>query len=230
MKMKLVLGTAVMILLVGAPSYARQEPDKDKPQQEEPKKQEAPKKGEEPNKGKQDQPADKSKQEPAKQQQPQDRAKPAPQNDRTQQQQQDDRNRNQAAKPAQQNDRAQQQQQDERNQSKPAQQPDRPQDQQRAQQTGQHNDRANAGNANDHGATRRVPDEQFRASFGSSHHFHVQRGDRRFNYGGYYFSYSEAWPSDWDYNDDVYIDYIDGNYYLINPRHPGVRLLVVIVD
>lgn len=207
MKMKLVLGTAVMILLVGAPSYARQEPDKDKPQQEEPKKQEAPKKGEEPNKGKQDQPADKSKQEPAKQQQPQDRAKPAPQNDRTQQQQQD-----------------------ERNQSKPAQQPDRPQDQQRAQQTGQHNDRANAGNANDHGATRRVPDEQFRASFGSSHHFHVQRGDRRFNYGGYYFSYSEAWPSDWDYNDDVYIDYIDGNYYLINPRHPGVRLLVIIVD
>jgi hypothetical protein len=58
----------------------------------------------------------------------------------------------------------------------------------------------------------------------------VQRGDRRFNYGGYYFQYSEAWPSDWDYNDDVYIDYIDGNYYLINPRHPGVRLLVVIVD
>jgi hypothetical protein len=235
--MKPVLGTAVMILLVGAPSYARQEPDKDKPQQEEPKKQDEPKKGEEPNKGRQDQPADKSKQEP------QDRSKPAQQNDRTQQQQQDDRNRNQAAKPAQQpaqqNDRAQQQQQDERNrneQSKPAQQQDRPQDQQRAQQTGQHNDRANAndrgniGNANEHGGTRRVPDEQFRASFGSAHHFHVQRGDRRFNYGGYYFQYTEAWPSDWDYNDDVYIDYIDGNYYLINPRHPGVRLLVVIVD
>ncbi|MDQ1411182.1 MAG: hypothetical protein QOJ41_2917, partial [Acidobacteriaceae bacterium] len=43
--MKLVLGTAVMMLLVGAPSYARQVPDKDKPQ-EEPRKQEEPKKGE----------------------------------------------------------------------------------------------------------------------------------------------------------------------------------------
>ena len=224
--MKLVLGAAVMILLVGAPSYARQEPDKDKPQAE-PKRQEEPKKGEEPNKGRQEQPADKSKQEPDRQQ-PQDRAKPAQQNDRTQQQQQDDRNRNQGIKPAQQNERTQQQAERNRNeQSKPAQQQDRPQDQQRAQQTGQHNDRANA---NERGGTRRVPDDQFRASFGSSHHFHVQRGDRRFNYGGYYFQYTEAWPSDWDYNDDVYIDYIDGNYYLINPRRPGVRLLVVIVD
>ena len=204
--MKLVLGTAVMILLVGVPSYGRQEPDKDKPQQEETKKQDEPKKGKEPNKGEQDQPADKSKQEPDRQQQPQDRAKPAQQNDRTQQQQQDNRNQG----------------------TKPAQQQDRPQDQQRAQQTGQHND---SGNANSKGSGRRVPDEQFRTNFGSSHHFHVQRGDdRRFNYGGYYFQYSEAWPSGWDYNDDVYIDYIDGEYYLINPRHPGVRLLIVIAN
>jgi len=210
--MKLVLGTAVMMLLLGAPSYARQEPDKDKPQEEH-KKQEEPKKGEQPNKGKQDQekPADKSKQEPDRQQQ--DRAKPA---------QQDDRSR-------QQNERAQQNDRNRNDQSKPAQQQDRAQDQQRAQQTEQHSER---GNANERGGGRRVPDEQFRASFGREHHFHVRRSDdRRFNYGGYYFQYSEPWPSDWDYdNDDVYIDYIDGNYYLINPHHPGVRLLVVVVD
>jgi hypothetical protein len=214
--MKLVLGTTLMFLLVGAPSYARQEPDKDKPQeehkkQETPKKGEEAKKGEQPNKGRQDQekPAEKSKQEPDRQQQPQDRTKPAQQNDRTQQQQQDDRNRNQGARPAQQQDR--------------------PQDQQRAQQTEQHNDR---GTASERGGGRRVPDEQFRASFGREHHFRVHRSDdRRFNYGGYYFQYTEPWPSDWDYNnDDVYIDYIDGEYYLINPRHSGVRLLVVVVD
>jgi outer membrane biosynthesis protein TonB len=236
--MKLVLGTTLMFLLVAAPMCAAQEPDKDKPQ-EEPKKQEQPKKGEQPNKGRQDQekPADKPKQEPDRQPQPQDHAKPAQQNDRTQQQQQDDRNRNQGTRPAAQNDRTQQndraQQQDQRNrndQSRPAQQQDRPQDQQRAQQTEQHNDRANANERG--GGGRRVPDEQFRASFGREHHFHVRRSDdRRFNYGGYYFQYSDAWPSGWDYdNDDVYIDYIDGNYYLINPRHSGVRLLVVIAD
>jgi hypothetical protein len=210
-KMKLVLGTAVMMLLLGAPSYARQEPDKDKPQ-EEPKRQEEPKKGEQPNKGKQDQekPAAKSKQEPDKQQD-RERAKPAQQDSR------------------QQNDRAQQNDRNRNDQSKPAQQQDRAQDQQRAQQTEQHSDR---GNATERGSGRRVPDEQFRASFGREHHFHVRRSDdRRFNYGGYYFQYSEPWPSDWDYNnDDVYIDYIDGNYYLINPRHSGVRLLVVVVD
>jgi len=210
--MKLVLGTAVMMLLLGAPSYARQEPDKDKPQ-EEPKRQEEPKKGEQPNKGKQDQekPAAKSKQEPDKQQQDRERAKPAQQDSR------------------QQNDRAQQNDRNRNDQSKPAQQQDRAQEQQRAQQTEQHSDR---GNATERGSGRRVPDEQFRASFGREHHFHVRRSDdRRFNYGGYYFQYSEPWPSDWDYdNDDVYIDYIDGEYYLINPRHPGVRLLVVIAD
>jgi outer membrane biosynthesis protein TonB len=221
--MKLVLGTALMILLAGAPSYARQEPDKDKPK-EEPKKQEEPKKGEQPNKGRQDQekPADRPKQEPDKQP---DRAKPAQQDDRAKQ---NDR--------GQQNDQNKQpvKQQDDRNRnvqpSKPAQQQDRPQDQQRAQQTQQHNDGGHANQAG--GGGRRVPDEQFRASFGSSHHFRVHRSDdRRFNYGGYYFQYSEAWPSDWDYdNDDVYIDYSDGEYYLINPRHPGVRLLVVIAD
>jgi len=210
--MKLVLGTAVMMLLLGAPSYARQEPDKDKPQ-EEPKRQEEPKKGEQPNKGKQDQekPAAKSKQEPDKQQQDRERAKPAQQDSR------------------QQNDRAQQNDRNRNDQSKHAQQQDRAQEQQRAQQTEQHSDR---GNATERGSGRRVPDEQFRASFGREHHFHVRRSDdRRFNYGGYYFQYSEPWPSDWDYNnDDVYIDYIDGNYYLINPRHSGVRLLVVVVD
>jgi hypothetical protein len=81
------------------------------------------------------------------------------------------------------------------------------------------------------GGARRQPDEKFRAQIGSSHHFRVTRSsDRRVSYGGYYFTYSEAWPGDWSYDDDVYIDYIDGQYYLINIRHPGVRLLLVVAD
>jgi hypothetical protein len=198
--MKLLIGTVFALLLAGGSAYA-QEPDKDKPK-EEPQKHEEPRKGEQPPKGKQDEPKEKPKQEPE---------------------------RRPDAKPAQQNDRAQQQHQEERNgnQQKAVQQ-DRAQEQQRAQQTEQHRDNDHANNG---GHGRRVPEEKFRASFGSSHHFHVQRSnDRRFNYGGYYFTYAEAWPGDWDYNDDVYIDEIDGEYYLLNPRHPGVRLVVVIAD
>jgi hypothetical protein len=198
--MKLVLGTMFALLLAGSAAYA-QEPDKDKPK-EEPQKHEEPRKGEQPAKGKQDEPKENPKQEPERRPD----AKPAQQNDRAQQQQQEERNRNQQ--------RAVQQ--------------DRAQEQQRAQQTEQHRDNDHANNG---GHGRRVPEEKFRASFGSSHHFHVQRGsDRRFNYGGYYFTYNEAWPGDWDYNDDVYIDEIDGEYYLINPRHPGVRLMVIVAD
>jgi outer membrane biosynthesis protein TonB len=207
--MKLVIGTTLLLLLAGAPGYA-QEPDKDKPK-EEPRKQEEPKKPEEPRKGKQDEPKpqekprpqEKPKQEPAKR--PDDHAKPAQQNDRAQQQQPENN----------------------RNQQKVQQ--DRAQEQQRAQQTQQHTDHNNARPAN--GNVRRVPEEKFHASFGREHHFHVQRrDDRRFQYSGFWFTYSDPWPGDWDYNDDVYIDDVDGEYYLYNPRHPGVRILVIVAD
>ena len=36
--------------------------------------------------------------------------------------------------------------------------------------------------------------------------------------------YNQAWPEGWGYDDDVYVEYIDGGYYMINPRHPGLHL------
>lgn len=189
--MKLFIGTTFLLLLAGAPVFAAQEPDKDKPK-EEPKRQEEPKKREEPKKA--PQPAERPKQEPARQQQDnKDRAR-----------QEEER----TSPPARQND-------------------NRPQEQQRAKQTEQHSDH-NA--QQQHGNGRRIPEEKFRASFGSEHRFHVQRNSNRFNYGGFWFNYSQPWPGDWDYNDDVYVEDIDGEYYLVNPRHPGVRLVVIVGD
>jgi hypothetical protein len=49
-------------------------------------------------------------------------------------------------------------------------------------------------------------------------------GYNRFHYGGYWFGYNQAWPAGWDYNDNCYVEYIDGAYYMSNLRHPGVRL------
>jgi hypothetical protein len=122
-------------------------------------------------------------------------------------------------------DRAKQEEERKTPPPKAAQRDDRAQEQQRAKQTEQHSDR------NAHEERRRVPEATFRVSFGSAHHFHVERrDDRRFNYGGYWFVYNEPWPGDWDYNDDVYIEDVDGEYYLLNPRHPGVRLLVIVGD
>jgi len=40
----------------------------------------------------------------------------------------------------------------------------------------------------------------------------------------------EAWPSDWSYGDDFYIESIGDDYYLYDLRHPEVRILVIVVE
>jgi hypothetical protein len=78
---------------------------------------------------------------------------------------------------------------------------------------------------------RRIPDDKFRAHFGSGHRFRIGHpviveGRPRFSYGGYSFVMVDPWPVGWAYSDQVYVDFIDGEYFLINPVHPGVRVVV----
>jgi hypothetical protein len=49
-------------------------------------------------------------------------------------------------------------------------------------------------------------------------------GYQRFQYDGYWFGFNEGWPLGWDYNDDVYVDYVGGAYYMYNRRHPGIHI------
>jgi hypothetical protein len=75
----------------------------------------------------------------------------------------------------------------------------------------------------------RIPDASYRSHFGRGHSFHMGHpqmieGYNRFQYGGYWFGFNEGWPEGWDYNDDFYVEYIDGVYYMFNLRHPGFRL------
>jgi hypothetical protein len=78
-----------------------------------------------------------------------------------------------------------------------------------------------------------IPDDKFRAHFGREHHFNARtvivRGRPQFQYGGYTFELVDPWPADWAYGDDCYVDYIDGDYYLIDLFHPGVRLVLFVV-
>jgi hypothetical protein len=48
-------------------------------------------------------------------------------------------------------------------------------------------------------------------------------------YGGYSWELAEPWPSDWSYDDDCYIDEDDGEYFLFDVMHPGIRIAVFIV-
>jgi outer membrane biosynthesis protein TonB len=80
----------------------------------------------------------------------------------------------------------------------------------------------------------RIPDARFRSNFGRGHEFRIGSprmvdGYSRFQYGGYWFGFVQPWPNNWYYTDDVYIDYIDGGYYLCNPSYPGDQIAVSVV-
>jgi hypothetical protein len=91
-----------------------------------------------------------------------------------------------------------------------------------------------AANAHPAGKSGRIPDDKFRASFGRQHTFHPGRPtmvDNRpgFAYGGYTFELVDAWPAGWAYTDECYVDYIDGQYFLIDLLHPGMRIALFVV-
>lgn len=74
----------------------------------------------------------------------------------------------------------------------------------------------------------RIPQDRYKANFGREHTFHVSQseynGGRRFQYGGYWFGFQDAWPSNWLYTQDVFVVEINGMYYLCNPSYPGVNI------
>ncbi len=85
----------------------------------------------------------------------------------------------------------------------------------------------------------RIPDNRFGIYFGSSHYFRIYSmpvliygGYPRFQSNGYWFSIVDPWPEYWDSNwyedDDIYIEYYNGGYYMQNRRYPGTRLAVSI--
>jgi hypothetical protein len=55
------------------------------------------------------------------------------------------------------------------------------------------------------------------------------QGRPGFQYGGYSFIIVDAWPADWAYTDECYVDYIDGEYFLFDLLHPGVQVALTVV-
>lgn len=154
-------------------------------------------------------------------------------------------NREPDAKPVQQEEKPTQQQDDKKAQeeqkkdNKQAQDQEKQQqkDEKHAQQMDKNNPQAKpeqeahraAGNSGG-----RIPDDKFRAHFGREHHFRISHptivsGQPRFQYGGYWFVIADPWPAGWDYADDCYIDYVDGEYLLFDLAHPGVSIVVSVV-
>ena len=49
-------------------------------------------------------------------------------------------------------------------------------------------------------------------------------GYNRFQYGGYWFGYNQGWPVGWGYNDNVYVVYEGGGYFMYDLMHPGIHI------
>jgi len=93
------------------------------------------------------------------------------------------------------------------------------------------------GHARPAGKSVHIPDQKFKATYGRQHSFTVNRiinqttvvaGQTQFVYGGYAFVILDPWPADWMFTDDCYIDYVDGDYFLFDLLHPGIRIALFV--
>ena len=83
------------------------------------------------------------------------------------------------------------------------------------------------------GKSARIPDDKFREHFGRQHTVVIRQPvivecQPRFQYGGYWFVISDPWPAEWAYTDQCYIDDVDGEYFLFDLVHPGVRVALFV--
>ena len=219
-----VLSTAALLLLLGstASAYARQEQHEQEAKPEnkpeaKPAKQEAAK------------PENKPEAKPAKQEETkpvkQEAAKPEKQQEAKPAKQEDTKSAKQdAAKPEKQQDAKGQPEQAKSNNQQHAQRTPAEEQRQRAVPALRLSARGSA----------RIPDDRFRANFGREHVFVISQpemvgGYSRFQYGGFWFGFVQPWPVGWYYTDDVYVDYIDGGYYLYNPYYPDTRVSISVV-
>jgi hypothetical protein len=221
-----VVSTTSLFLLLGftVPAGAQQQEEKQE-KQERPEKQEKPAQAKPP------------KQEQERQAQPEKRQEPAKQQESKPQQPEESARQEPAPAKSQQQVKKEQKQPQQTN-GHQAQQPQHQQQAstQRHQHTPQEEARQSAQPAlrlSERGSGR-ISDARFHSNFGRGHEFHVGTptlvgGYSRFHYGGYWFGFVEPWPADWYYTDDVYIDYVDGGYYMYNPYYPGTRFALTVV-
>jgi len=97
------------------------------------------------------------------------------------------------------------------------------------QQAGRQQTQTVASNRGGGGHYGRISDASYRSHFGHDHSFHMGHpqmvgGYNRFQYGGYSFGYNQGWPVGWGYNDNFYVEYIDGAYFLCDLRFPGIQI------
>jgi hypothetical protein len=85
---------------------------------------------------------------------------------------------------------------------------------------------------------KKIPDDKFRSNFGQQHKFRVKEvihetrvvpGQTQFVYSGFTFVFVDPWPAEWAFTDDCYVDFVDDEYVLVNPFHPGIFVVLTVI-
>ncbi|MGA7919521.1 MAG: hypothetical protein WCA38_07595 [Candidatus Acidiferrales bacterium] len=241
-----VIGTTAMFLIFAAtvPAFAQEEHQEAKPEKQEPAKPAKQEEQAKPAKQEEQTKAKPEKQEQAKSAKQEQQAKPARQEEQAKAKPE---NQKRQAKPAKQTELAKPAKQEQQANAKPEKQ------QQQNAQVKQEGGNRNAGQQHAQRSPAeeqkqrsmpalrlsargegRIPDDRFRSNFGEQHTFVINEpvmvgGYSRFQEGGFWFGFVNPWPVGWYYTDDVYVDYIDGGYFLFNPYYPGVRVSLCVV-
>jgi len=93
------------------------------------------------------------------------------------------------------------------------------------------------GHARPGGKSAHIPDPKFKANFGRQHTFKVNQvirqttivpGKTQFVYSGYTFIILDPWPAEWLFTDDCYVDFVDDDYFLFDPFHPGIQVALFV--
>lgn len=145
------------------------------------------------------------------------------------QQEQHDQQKEDKAKPAQEKEKRAQPEKSAKPDEKNARQEEKSARPEEKRAPEQHAQQARPEQKQEHAGGGRIPADRYRANFGREHNFRVSESDyrsHRFQYGGYWFGFESAWPSNWLYTQDVYVIEIDGVYYLCNASYPGVNLML----
>jgi len=102
----------------------------------------------------------------------------------------------------------------------------------------EHGKTAEHAHAHPAGKSAHIPDQKFKANFGRPHAFKAQTviktttvvvNQTQFVYSGFTFVFLDPWPAGWLVTDDCYVDFIDGEYVLVNVMHPGVFVTLSVV-
>lgn len=243
------LGTAVLLLSLGTivPAFAQHEQDATNPQQKQeqhaqPQPQQAKQQSQQKDQHGQQQNVQKQQQSQQKDQRAQQQNEQKQQQNQQKQAKQQTQQRDQQAQQQNQNRQPEQQQQAQRHGNQ--QQSRHSQQEQRVQQAAwqEHQSRnwesdhrtwQQRGGYNGY----RIPENRYSGYFGSGHAFVIYSqpymvvgGFPRFQYGGYWFSVVDPWPSYWASNwyetEDVYIVYVNNGYYMYNQRYPDVGIAI----